>query len=108
VAASRDLFGRYFKIVRSAFSSDGTVGGGGGDAALLPAKGLMLALATMLADLSGIHRMLPEAMLGDRASEVVERAVRSRVGALYHVPINLKGPWFRVTSRANQPKMNLA
>lgn len=43
----------------------------------------MVALATMAADLSGIHRMLPEACLGDRAAEVVERAVRSRVGAAF-------------------------
>ena len=105
VAASRDLFGRYFKIARAAFSSDaaaaarggggmggigggmGGIGGGGerveSRGELLPAKGLMAALATMAADLSGIHRMLPEASLGDRATEVVERAVRSRVGAAF-------------------------
>jgi len=98
VAAGRELFGRYFKIARAAFSSDdaiagigavvyvaGTVvGGGGGEVrGLLPAKALMVALATMAADLSGIHRMLPEAALGDRAAEVVERAVRSRVGAAF-------------------------
>ena len=46
VAAARDLFGRYFKIVKAALSASN----GGG---LIPAKGLMAALATMAADLSG-------------------------------------------------------
>ena len=50
---------------------------------LPPAKGLMQALATMAADLADAHRLVPEAGLGDRAAEAVERAVRRRVDAAF-------------------------
>ena len=50
---------------------------------LVPAKGLMAALATMAADLSSA-RLVPRLGLGDRAAEVVERAVRGRVRAAFH------------------------
>ena len=38
----------------------------------------------MAADLSSAHRLVPRLGLGDRAAEVVERAVRGRVRAAFH------------------------
>ena len=65
-------------------SSEPSEGSEFGNPTLVPAKGLMAALATMAADLSSAHRTVPAVGLGDRAAEVVERAVRGRVRAAFH------------------------
>ena len=100
VDAARPLFVRYFDALKLALdASSAEVVGVPGDehetvsvdenddfhapAPLVPAKGLMAALATMAADLSSAHRLVPRLGLGDRAAEVVERAVRGRVGAAF-------------------------
>ena len=102
VDAARPLFVRYFDALKLALdASSGEAFGVPGDeheteshenddfssssspAPLVPAKGLMAALATMAADLSSAHRLVPRLGLGDRAAEVVERAVRGRVGAAF-------------------------
>ena len=95
---SKKLFQRYFGILKKALDvSTGAMGyvdnvdGTTGDSlsvdtpSLVPAKGLMAALAVMAADLSGAHRLVPKVGLGDRAQEVVERAVRGRVNAAFLV-----------------------
>ena len=97
VDAGRPLFARYFALVKLALDSSAAetaeTSRVGSDAAssrlvlnprLVPAKGLMAALATMAADLSSAHRLVPRLGLGDRAAEVVERAVRGRVRAAFH------------------------
>ena len=102
VDASRPLFRRYFAVLKlaldassepdpSARASERRESGDPSREAvatsssrpLVPAKGLMAALATMAADLSSAHRLVPSVGLGDRAAEVVERAVRGRVGAAF-------------------------
>ena len=97
VDAGRPLFARYFTLVKLALDSSAAETAetetSRSDAAssrlvlnprLVPAKGLMAALATMAADLSSAHRLVPRLGLGDRAAEVVERAVRGRVRAAFH------------------------
>ena len=95
VDAGRPLFARYFALVKLALDAAETAETAETsrcDAAssrlvqtrLVPAKGLMAALATMAADLSSAHRLVPRLGLGDRAAEVVERAVRGRVRAAFH------------------------
>ena len=85
VDASRPLFQRYFAALKLGLdaSSEPSEGSEFGNPTLVPAKGLMAALATMAADLSSAHRTVPAVGLGDRAAEVVERAVRGRVGAAF-------------------------
>ena len=99
VDAGRPLFARYFALVKLALDSSAaetaeTETSRSDKLAassrlvlnprLVPAKGLMAALATMAADLSSAHRLVPRLGLGDRAAEVVERAVRGRVRAAFH------------------------
>ena len=94
VDAGRPLFARYFALVKLGLdAASETAETSRSDAAcqsrlvqtrLVPAKGLMAALATMAADLSSAHRLVPRLGLGDRAAEVVERAVRGRVRAAFH------------------------
>jgi len=50
---------------------------------LLNVKKLMCAMGSMAADLAAVHRSIPEAQLGDRAMETIEKSVRSRVNAAF-------------------------
>jgi len=50
---------------------------------MLNVKQLMCAMGSMAADLAAIHRSIPEARLGDRAMETIEKSVRSRVNAAF-------------------------
>lgn len=50
---------------------------------LLNVKQLMCAMGSMAADLAAVHRSIPEAQLGDRAMETIEKSVRSRVNAAF-------------------------
>ena len=50
---------------------------------LLNVKQLMCAMGSMAADLAAVHRSIPEAQLGDRAIETIEKSVRSRVNAAF-------------------------
>ena len=43
----------------------------------------MSAMGAMAADLASAHRAVPEASLGDRAVETIERAVRGRTDAAF-------------------------
>ena len=82
VKFTKDVFAEYFDVIRDVFApliDDKTVSPG----SLLNPKQLMCAMGTMAADLSSIHRAIPEAALGDRAVEAIERAVRSRVNAAF-------------------------
>ena len=82
VKFTKDVFAEYFDVIRDVFApliDDKTISPG----SLLNPKQLMCAMGTMAADLSSIHRAIPEAALGDRAVEAIERAVRSRVNAAF-------------------------
>lgn len=82
VKFTKDIFAEYFDVIRDVFApfiDDKTISAG----SLLNPKQLMCAMGTMAADLSSIHRAIPEAALGDRAVEAIERAVRSRVNAAF-------------------------
>ena len=82
VKFTKDVFAEYFDVIRDVFAppiDDKTISPG----SLLNPKQLMCVMGTMAADLSSIHRAIPEAALGDRAVEAIERAVRSRVNAAF-------------------------
>ena len=77
VKFTKEAFVDYFVLVREAYAPDADVAG------LMNPKQLMSAMGTMAADLASVHRAVPEAALGDRAMETVERIVRSRVGVAF-------------------------
>ena len=86
VKFTKDAFGEYFAFIREIYAphvdkTDMLAASSSAD--LLNPKQLMCAMGTMAADLASVHRSVPEAALGDRAVETIERAVRSRVGAAF-------------------------
>ena len=86
VKFTKDAFGEYFAFIREIYAphvdkTDMIAASSSAD--LLNPKQLMCAMGTMAADLASVHRSVPEAALGDRAVETIERAVRSRVGAAF-------------------------
>jgi len=85
VKFTKESFAEYFGVIRDVFAPqiDESNCDNVSNDKLLDAKQLMCALGTMAADLSSVHRAIPEAALGDRAMEVIERTVRSRVNAAF-------------------------
>ena len=80
VSLAKELFARYFAAAKRAYAFDGGVGVGSSPP---PPETLARSLASMTEKLEAIHRACPEAGLGDRAAEVVERAIRGRVDAAF-------------------------
>lgn len=86
VKFTKEVFADYFALVREIYApnvdrTDMTSVSTSGSVS--NPKQLMCAMGTMAADLASVHRSVPEAALGDRVMETVERAVRSRVGTAF-------------------------
>ena len=78
VSLAKELFARYFAAAKRAHAFDGDDG-----SPPPPPETLARSLASMTEKIEAIHRTCPEVGLGDRAAEVVERAIRGRVDAAF-------------------------
>ena len=78
VSLAKELFARYFAAAKRAHAFDGDDG-----PPPPPPETLARSLASMTEKIEAIHRACPEVGLGDRAAEVVERAIRGRVDAAF-------------------------
>ena len=87
VRFTKDAFGEYFALIREKCVSEEEEEEGKEEArderVLLDPRRLMSAMGAMAADLASAHRAVPEASLGDRAVETIERAVRGRTDAAF-------------------------
>ena len=87
VRFTKDAFGEYFALIREKCVSEEEEDEGKEEArderVLLDPRRLMSAMGAMAADLASAHRAVPEASLGDRAVETIERAVRGRTDAAF-------------------------
>lgn len=84
VRFTKDVFGEYFALIReTCVSEEEEEEEDEARRALLDPRRLMSAMGAMAADLASAHRAVPEASLGDRAVETIERAVRGRTDAAF-------------------------